>query len=158
MEQVSWYVAFAFTQELNVKDSSKKYRLPTEAEWEYACRAGTATPFWFDYDQLDVWHANMHTKKKQTSTVGKYPSNFFGIHDQHGQVWEWCQDWYAADYYQLFANQSAVDPTGPESGASRCLRGGSWDDAVYCRSASRLNDIPTSRNYFIGFRVLCEMW
>ncbi|MBL8890085.1 MAG: SUMF1/EgtB/PvdO family nonheme iron enzyme [Planctomycetaceae bacterium] len=167
VEQVSWHDAQEFLLALNRQESGKTYRLPTEAQWEYACRAGTTTPYWFG-NELNGRQANCNgnypygTSNKgpyleKTTPVGKYGANPFGIFDQHGNIWEWCQDWYDAGYYQQFARQVAVDPQGPASGSSRCLRGGSWNNrAVLCRSGFRVNHDPAAR-HSIGFRVLLEL-
>ena len=162
VEQVSWDDCQEFLTRLSQSHSMKgwRYRLPTEAEWEYACRAGTVTPFWFG-GELDGKQANCdgnhpyQTVKgpylQRTCTVGSYGANPFGLFDQHGNVREWCQDWHAV--YDASMNQ---DPTGPTSGSSRVLRGGSWYyNANRCRSAYRFNNVPSYRN--IGFRVLCEL-
>ena len=164
VEQVSWDDCQEFLVRMNKAHAIKgwQYRLPTEAEWEYACRAGTVGPFWFG-GELNGKQANCdgnhpyQTGKgpylQRTSVVGSYGANPFGLHDQHGQVWEWCQDWYGA--YDASVNQ---DPTGPSSGSSRVLRGGSWGShAVRCRSACRYNNVPSYRNGSIGFRLLCEL-
>jgi formylglycine-generating enzyme required for sulfatase activity len=174
VDSVSWDDAQAFLKRLNLADSGHQYRLPSEAEWEYACRAGTTTPFWFGTElngrqaNCDGNHPYGTTNKgpylDKTAPVGKYGTNPFGIYDQHGQVWEWCQDWFAEDYYQQFANQIAVDPNGPASGSSRCLRGGSWfyNFSFDCRSASRIADdtfdnYDTSNSDDVGFRVVCDL-
>ncbi|MBL8890260.1 MAG: SUMF1/EgtB/PvdO family nonheme iron enzyme, partial [Planctomycetaceae bacterium] len=164
VEQVSWDDAQEFLTALNRKESGKTYRLPTEAQWEYACRAGTTTPFSLG-KELNSRQANCDGNnpygtniKEKTTPVGEYGANPFGIFDQHGNVWEWCQDWYGSDYYQQFANQIAVDPTGPASGSSRCLRGGSWNYVTdSCRSGCRYYDGPSYRRYDVGFRVLLEL-
>ncbi len=179
---VSWDNTQEFMQELTSKESGyihflkslmgreigRKYRLPTEAEWEYACRAGTTTPFWFGTEH-NGRQANCNgsypygTSEKgpnlgRPSPVGQYAANPFGIYDQHGQVLEWCQDWYANEYYQQFANQMAVDPAGPASGASRSLRGGSWEfSSALCRSTCRSNIDPKLRLNSAGFRAVCDL-
>ena len=162
VEQVSWDDAQEFCRKLSQKEG-KTYRLPTEAEWEYACRAGTTTPFNFG-STLNGTEANCNgnypygtTTKgaylKRTTTVGSYRPNAFGLYDMHGNVFEWCSDWYDSAYYK---NSPADNPTGPDAGSDRVIRGGSWSfGAVCCRSADR--DIePPSRDYGVGFRVLRE--
>ncbi len=137
------------------------YRLPTEAEWEYACRAGTTTPFAFG-DSLSSRQANFNglfpfgNAEKgpflaRTSEVGSYRPNAWGLYDMHGNVWEWCSDWYDKDYYKV---SPEADPTGPPSGSVRVIRGGEWyGDGRDCRSAFRYADLPTGIFYVLGFRV-----
>ncbi len=137
------------------------YRLPTEAEWEFACRAGTDTQFstgvcldagteanyngGYPYDNcpsgsIEDW----------TVAVGSYPANAWGLQDMHGNLWEWCNDWYDYNY-----GGSQTDPTGPATGSGRVLRGGVWDAmALDCRSASRFGAGPVYTYYFTGFRVV----
>ncbi|MCL2155795.1 MAG: formylglycine-generating enzyme family protein [Leptospirales bacterium] len=131
------------------------YRLPTEAQWEYACRAGTTTE-WFhgnvetglgDY----AWYSSNSGSK--THEVGKKLPNAWGLYDMHGNVWEWCWDWYSSSYYDT--SSSLSDPVGPVSGSYRVLRGGYWSaDASYLRSASRSSGAPGSRSLYLGFRVV----
>ena len=128
-------------------------RLPTEAEWEYACRAGTTTEYSFgdDVDQLEQYAWYNKNSGGQTQPVGTKQPNPWGLHDMHGNVWEWCQDWFSEEYY---GQSPAVDPPGPDSGDGRVLRGGSWDyPADLCRSAFRYGWPPVLRNYIFGFRV-----
>ncbi len=160
VETVSYKDALEFCQKLSdlpaEKAAGRKYRLPTEAEWEYCCRAGTSTPFHFG-NELNGTQANCDgnnpygtTKKgpylEKTSPVGSYPANAWGLYDMHGNVWEWCQDWYG-DY----PKQSVTDPRGPEVGSGCVLRGGSWrDGAAFCRSAYRNWRDPSSRSDGFG--------
>jgi formylglycine-generating enzyme required for sulfatase activity len=135
------------------------YRLPTEAEWEYACRAGTRTPF-ATGACLSPAQANYDGGKPfpgcpsgrvrgRTRPVGKFAPNAWGLFDMHGNVWEWCWDWYGS-----YEEGRTTDPTGPPSGSKRVLRGGSWLKAAeFCRSANRSRYDPNSRTYDIGFRV-----
>jgi formylglycine-generating enzyme required for sulfatase activity len=160
VEKVSWDDAVEFCRILSAKEG-KTYRLPTEAEWEYACRAGTTTPFSFG-SSLNGRQANCNgnypygTEEKgpfvdDITPVGKYPSNAFGLYDMHGNAWQWCQDWYGLDYH---SNSPTDDPQGPTSGALRVFRGGCWyDSAVFCRSARRNGGGPASRFNDLGFRV-----
>ena len=138
------------------------YRLPTEAEWEYACRAGTTTAFSFG-DSLAATQANFDgnyqykvsgkgTYLERTQTVGSYTANRWGIFDMHGNVWEWCWDWYDFGYY---AKSPAVDPAGASSGDYRVGRGGSWIiHGRYLRSADRVIISPGSRDDYLGFRLV----
>src|SRR5262249_48760427 len=116
------------------------YRLPTEAEWEYACRAGTTTAFHFG-DSLSSDQANHSgTGKAWRTPVGSYPGNAFGLHDMHGKVWEWCADWHGA-----YPPHDVVDPQGPEDWR-RVVRGGSWISSPrFCSSAWRLDMSPDCR-------------
>ena len=168
VESVSWDDAQDFLGKLNASYgmSGIRYRLPSEAEWEYACRAGTTSPFSFggvlqgDQANCDGNYPYGTSSEgpylERTSAVGSYSSNGFGLYDMHGNVWEWCQDWYGKDYY---SSSPSEDPAGPSSGSSRVLRGGSWDRyAGHCRSALRSNLDPAGSNYGrYGFRVLCEL-
>jgi formylglycine-generating enzyme required for sulfatase activity len=162
VESVSWEEATEFCRKLGAREG-KPYRLPTEAEWEYACRAGTTTPFHFG-STLNGDNANVDgrypygtmTKGRyleRPTDVGSYRANAFGLHDMHGNVWEWCSDWYDEDYYSTSA-ASGPDPTGPSEGSYRVYRGGSWDDyAAGCRSAYRYGYAPTRRWDDLGFRL-----
>ena len=124
--------------------------LPTEAEWEYACRAGTATRYSFG-DEITPELANYSdTKTRETSEVRKFSANPWGLFDMHGNVWEWCFDWYDGRYY---AASATADPVGPPQGHYRVLRGGSWSlTARHARSACRSNYDPGDRLHFVGFR------
>jgi formylglycine-generating enzyme required for sulfatase activity len=167
VDSVTWDDAQEFLEKLRTMESGRNYRLPSEAEWEYACRAGTITPFWFGSD-LNGEQANCDgnypygtqekgTFQKKTTAVGKYAPNPFGLYDLHGNVLEWCQDFYDAEYYRQFVDKEAIDPRGPSSGSLHSLRGGSWRHfAIRCRSASR-HFGPGYRNDADGFRVLLEL-
>jgi formylglycine-generating enzyme required for sulfatase activity len=132
--------------------------LPTEAEWEYACRAGTTSRFSFgDGDSVlgdYAWFDGNADAAGQdyAHPAGQKKPNPWGLYDMHGNVWEWCSDWYGQDYY---SNSPDVDPNGPSSGEARCLRGGSWFvDAGYLRCSFRDADGPVLRSNSVGFRVV----
>ena len=151
---VSWDDAQAFCQWLSQRES-KQYRLPTEAQWEYACRAGTTTRFSSGDTAEDLKRvANFAAVDSYTAAVASRDANAFGLHDMHGNVAEWCSDGYAKDYY---ATTPADNPRGPEASEHRILRGGSWTHpAVRCRSSYRGFDSPHFRSGYVGFRVVCE--
>ena len=190
VERVSWFDALEFCNQLSRLDHFEPYykltdvvrdgetitsaaveiagghgyRLPTEAEWEFACRAGTVTPFHFG-GESNGNGANLQgitimggyggvikgPNLKRTTTVGSYPANAWGLFDMHGNVGEWCWDWYGKDFY---AAGPRDDPKGPEQGEQRSLRGGSWlVTEASCRSASRLGHAPSERKDYTGFRV-----
>jgi formylglycine-generating enzyme required for sulfatase activity len=150
---VSFNDAIAFCNWLSAKEK-REYHLPTEAQWEYACRAGTQTLYYHD-DDPESLHlvANVAAKGKKTFTepVGQYRLNAFGLHDMHGNVQEWCADVFSASYYK---QSPAVDPPGPGTGLQRVVRGGNFEIAPgYCRSANRIGRGPSGRHYALGFRV-----
>jgi formylglycine-generating enzyme required for sulfatase activity len=152
---VSWEDAVEFCRRLSElpaeKEAGHVYRLPTEAEWEYACRAGTTTNFGFgdDDSNLDDYAWFRENSAEKTHPVGGKKPNAWGLYGMHGNVGEWCQDW-KEDYPE----DAVTDPTGPASGLYRVIRGGSYlKPAEYCRSASRSGYKPSSRNYHHGFRV-----
>ena len=166
---ISWLDATAFCDWLSKKDAAT-YRLPTEAEWEYACRAETETVFyWGDHPNDGEGYLNgadlsgsldgtslsvsfsFHDGHVTTSPVGLFWANPWGLRDMHGNVYEWCQDWYGKDY-----NKTSLvdDPMGPDSGSYRVLRGGGWNSPPrICRSANREGATPVNRDIFLGFRV-----
>ncbi len=152
VETVSWDDCQEFLRKLRQRDK-RPYRLPTEAEWEYACRAGTSTPYYFG-QTLSHRQANFGKFRKgssplSTTPVGRYPPNAWGLYEMHGNVWEWCQDWFGE-----YPRKAVADPRGPEGGAERVLRGGSWNDtAEHCRSACRHKFEPAGRDHVVGFRV-----
>src|SRR5262249_17472667 len=131
----------------------QEYRLPTEAQWEYACRAGAAPkPFHFG-NSLARGQANFNQHLGRTEKVGQFPPNAFGLHDMHGNAWESCSDWYSEDFYGKGPHPH-VNPRGPEAGSGKVGRGGSWVHAPeHCRSASRSNLARAGRNSYLGFRV-----
>jgi len=157
VEKVSWEDAMAFCRKLNQMDSNKPrghvYSLPTEAQWEYACRAGTTTATAFG-DRLSSREANFKRgfsfgSAAKTTAVGSYRPNAWGFYDMHGNVWEWCHDWYG-DY----PGGRVTDPVGPSSVALRVRRGGSWNRfGLLCRSANRSGHYPGVRDITLGFRL-----
>jgi formylglycine-generating enzyme required for sulfatase activity len=150
---VSWDDTQAYCRWLS-QQTSQDYRLLTEAQWEYACRAGSEAAYCFGDDENQLrdhaWYGE-DWGKGSTHPVGEKQGNAWGLHDLHGNVWEWVGDWYASDYYRQSPSEN---PSGPESGSSRVIRGGSWyDDAEGCRSAYRYRRGPGSRGYDLGFRL-----
>src|SRR5919109_3308697 len=148
VEQVSWNSVQEFIARLNSLVPELKARLPTEAQWEYACRAGTTTPFSFGKNITPEQVNYKGLYRGKTVPVKSLPPNPWGLYEMHGNVWEWCQDWYG-DY----PAEPGVDPIGPSEGADRVLRGGSWNDfGRRVRSASRYGYGPGARYHGIGFR------
>jgi formylglycine-generating enzyme len=167
---VSWNDAVALCKWLSRKEEGKTYRLPTEAEWEYACRAGTTTRYYSGDDpetlakvgnvadatakvKFPDWKYTIKASDSYvfTSPVGSFQPNAFGLFDMHGNAWQWCADRYGEEYY---AKSPADDPTGPASGDDRILRGGSWNYRPFnSRSADRLRIRPDIRDIITGFRV-----
>jgi formylglycine-generating enzyme required for sulfatase activity len=173
VENISWFEAVEFCERLS-KHSGRRYRLPTEAEWEYACRAGSTTPFHCgetittdlaNYRGTDYQDPNWSgvygrgTKgiyREQTTPVDAFLPNAFGLYDLHGNVWEWCQDHWHHNYEGAPTDGSAW--LSDDKNANRSLRGGSWGDFPrYCRSATRDDLTPDYRTYRLGFRVVCEI-
>jgi formylglycine-generating enzyme required for sulfatase activity len=151
VENVSWNDAQGFIKKLNEIEGVDNYRLPTEAEWEYACRAETNTEFSFgdEASELGEYAWYIDNSGDRTHPVGTKKPNAWGLYDMHGNVIEWCQDWYA-DY----PSNSVTDPKGPSKGEYRVLRGGSWlINARRIRSADRFRNDPNYRYLGIGFRV-----
>ena len=162
VEKVSWNDVQDFIRKLNRMKEKRKYRLPTETEWEYACRAGTKTPF--SYGRcLSTDQANYHgdsplngcskgKDRKKTLPVGSLSPNAWGLYDMHGNVWEWCQD-----RYGKYPSNFVTDPEGPSSGSVRVTRGGSWlHDAGRCRSSNRSRTDPDDKFFDLGFRLACD--
>jgi formylglycine-generating enzyme required for sulfatase activity len=166
VEQVSWEEVQDFLKKLNAKYPGKNYRLPTEAEWEYAARGGgkavlfgngknIADPQEINFDASEAYketYSIVGEYRQRTVPVGSLSSpNALGLHDMSGNVWEWCSDWYASDYYK---KSPASNPTGPASGSLRVLRGGSWYDyPQFCRVAYRNYITPGYRSNVLGFRL-----
>ncbi|MFM8397484.1 MAG: formylglycine-generating enzyme family protein, partial [Pirellula sp.] len=183
VEQVSWEDAVEFCKKLSELPEEKKagrfYRLPTEAEWEYACRAGTKTAYSFGADQIalkdfdwfgdnsggtiinsdrireksrknfDIYLEKLLENGCKTHPVGTKKANPWGLYDMHGNVCEWCSDWYG-DY----PRQAITDPIGPKLGSIRVIRGGCWElVASICRSAGRYRFDPSNRSFILGFRL-----
>jgi formylglycine-generating enzyme required for sulfatase activity len=152
VETVSWDDVQEFIRRLNSREGGAMYRLPTEAEWEYAARAGTTTRWSFgdDASQLGRYAWYKSNAGGQTHPVGQLQPNPWGLYDMHGNVWEWVQDWYGK-----YTSGPAVDPAGPSSGSLRVFRGGSWYFAARgCRSADRGYVAPGLRDDIRGFRLL----
>jgi formylglycine-generating enzyme required for sulfatase activity len=176
VEQVSWEEAVEFCQRLSAK-TGRTYRLPSEAEWEYACRAGTQTPFYFGEtlgDELANYCAQDEksgdtlfkgaygrgiegTYRKETTEVGIFPPNNFGLHDMHGNVFEWCEDdWHDSYEGAVEDGRAWLEPNATDT--LKLLRGGCWyGDPRYCRSACRSGNARDGRYFYIGFRVCCVL-
>jgi formylglycine-generating enzyme required for sulfatase activity len=156
VEEVSWDDVTSFCEKLTELEreagrlpAGMAYQLPTEAEWEYACRAGTTTRFAFR-DELTEEDANFDENVDETTDVGKYPANAWGFHDMHGNVWEWTADWCGENY----PTGNVTNPTGSADGAARVARGGSWDNTANdARSAKRYGFEPAYSNSILGFRL-----
>ena len=152
---VSWNDAQEFIVRLNEREGGNRYRLPTEAEWEYAARAGTTTAYSFGDDRADLdrhaWVGG-DFNSGGTHPVGQKAPNPWGLYDVHGNAWEWVQDWFDPNYY---ASSAATDPTGPQQGTQRVVRGGSWHTtATSWRTAFRRDYEPDYRGISIGFRLV----
>jgi formylglycine-generating enzyme required for sulfatase activity len=159
VEQLSWDDCQDFSARLG-QVTGQRFRLPTEAEWEYACRAGTTTPFSFgatmstdqaNYNGNDIsGKGKKGVYRRRTTRVGSFPANAWGLFDMHGNLWEWCQDMHGW-YHQ----GSVKNPKGASTGIARVLRGGSWgNDPALCRSAFRYKEAPVQRHLSFGCRVV----
>ncbi len=159
VDHVSWHDVQEFIRRLNQREGTNEYRLPNEAEWEYAARAGTTTPFntgnCLSTDQANYDGSFPYTGcpsgvyRGETVPVASFAPSAWGLYDMHGNVWEWVQDWYGS-----YPTSAVTDPAGPSSGSVRVLRGGSWyGPAGLCRSAFRGRD-PGGRCSILGFRLV----
>jgi len=169
VERVSWHDAQDFITALNQQEGTTGYALPTEAQWEYAARAGSTTAFangqitetgsgydpvldsmgWYRYNS-HADHSTLFLSGRGTHPVAQKDPNAWGLYDMHGNVWEWIADWYGT-----YPSSAVTDPTGPSSGTYRVMRGGSWrNNARYCRSAYRDYSSPGRRYYACGFRLV----
>lgn len=169
VEQVTWKDAVEFCRKLTElpaeQKAGRRYRLPTEAEWQYACRAGTTTPF-SSGSGLGAADANINGNFPyggavrgpylgRTTRVGSYRPNAFGLFDMHGNVYEHCHDWYYRYYYR---DSGKTDPRGPEDGLDHVIMGGSWSsDALRCRSACRRSNVDDGTAPYFGFRIACDV-
>ena len=159
---MDWNDATAFCQKLTKREQNsasrfklkagEAYRLPTEAEWEYACRAGTKTAYSFGDDEKQLgqyaWFDGNTAGEQYAHAVGLKKPNLWGLYDMHGNVWEWCSDWHGSGL------SGGTDPAGPGGDSGRVNRGGSWwYYPGLCRSANRLNYVPSDRDHRLGFRV-----
>jgi formylglycine-generating enzyme required for sulfatase activity len=162
---VSWAEAMEFCRRLSLR-TGKHYTLPSEAQWEYACRAGTTTPFHFGETispELANFNGNYTYRegqkgvyREQTTNAGSFPANAWGLHDMHGNVWEWCADHWHGNYNKAPAGDRPWINKKAGDDSNRRLRGGSWSlNPGYCRSASRGNDHPDNQHNDVGFRVCC---
>jgi formylglycine-generating enzyme required for sulfatase activity len=177
VEQVSWYDAVEYCNQRSQREgltpaytrsgdkvtwnrSANGYRLPTEAEWEYACRAGTTTTFstgntittsQANYGWQNPYNGNSKgIDRRKTTPVGSFAPNPWGLYDMHGNLWEWCWDW-----YRSYSGDDQTNPVGPVAGSDRVRRGGSWyNDGGYLRSANRYGSNPSSRGNNLGFRLV----
>ena len=154
VERVSWNDVQEFIQKLNNKEETNKYRLPTEAEWEYAARADTESTYCFSSNikilSQYAWYRKNSAGK--THPIGQLKPNAWGLYDVHGNVHEWCQDWFDRNYYSQSPSNS---PLGPSSGLAKVLRGGDWgSENWYCRCASRSLSSPDRRSNRLGFRLV----
>jgi len=156
VEMISWEDCQGFLTKLKAKNGERggKFVLPTEAQWEYACRAGSTTRYCFGDDDSMLSQFGWHGKNSggRSHPVGTKKPNAWGLYDMHGNVWEYCQDWFSGSYY---ANSPTDDPTGPEKGDYRVMRGGSFHVTfpAFCRSAYRSSHVLNGKSYSQGFRL-----
>jgi formylglycine-generating enzyme required for sulfatase activity len=153
MYYVSWEEVQDFITKLNAQ-TGMQYRLPTEAEWEYAARGGAQSAGYKYSGSNDLGAVAWYSSNSSSTShvVGDKQENELGIHDMSGNVWEWCSDWYGA-----YSSSAQENPIGASSGSYRVLRGGGWiSGAVYSRVAARSSDMPGSRNSDLGFRLACS--
>ncbi|MDD2716660.1 MAG: SUMF1/EgtB/PvdO family nonheme iron enzyme [Candidatus Wallbacteria bacterium] len=151
VEQVSWDDCQSFISSLEVNGFGN-FRLPTEAEWEYSCRAGTSTAYYWgdNVDENCMWYYS--NSGQESHDVGTKQSNGWGLYDMLGNVWEWCNDWYGA-----YSSIATADPAGSSTGSNRVCRSGSWADAASnCRTAARYCSTPEARHYYFGLRVVAD--
>ncbi|MBF0451435.1 MAG: formylglycine-generating enzyme family protein [Candidatus Magnetomorum sp.] len=154
VEQVSYNDVHEFINQLNTLEKTKAYRLPYEAEWEYAVRAGSQTIYSFGNttNQLETAAWFRKNSAKSTHPVGKLAPNAWGLYDMHGNVHEWCEDWFDKKYYTVSPQKN---PTGPKKGLAKSLRGGDWgSEDWHCRAASRSLGSPDRRGNRLGFRLV----
>jgi formylglycine-generating enzyme required for sulfatase activity len=154
VDRVSWNDIQEFIQKLNAKDGGNYFRLPTEAEWEYAARAGSGSDYCYGDNTSSLveyaWFGNLGYKGSTHEVAQKQP-NDWGLYDMHGNVWEWVQDWYGPSYY---SDSPEKNPLGPETGKYRVYRGGSYiGKATNLRSAVRFSALPVTRTHDLGFRL-----
>ncbi len=158
VDRVSWNDVQEYIGRLNKKNGGDSFRLPTEAEWEYAARAGSDEDYSFGDDSNDLaqyaWFGNLGYKGSSHEVALKRP-NAWGLYDIHGNVWEWVQDWYDSNFYK---NSPEKNPVGPGNGKYRIYRGGSWvGKAANLRSSVRFSALPVTRTHDLGFRLVREV-
>jgi formylglycine-generating enzyme required for sulfatase activity len=153
VEEVSWDDCLRFLRRLNEKVGGGKFQFPTEAQWEHACRAGSTTKYCFGEDESGLGEYAWYDKNSsgKPHPVGEKKPNAWGLYDMHGNIWQWCADWYDSGYY---AHSSTDDPAGPAAGTARVSHGGSWfSPARSARSANHGRIEPEHRGSHLGFRV-----
>jgi len=150
VENVSWLEAQEFLRRLTQKQDGYRYRLPTEAEWEFAARAGSTRAYAGEADQMGWYQEN---SGEQTHPVGQKKPNAWGLYDMNGNVWEWTQDWFDETYYQ---RSPAADPQGPSSGRFHTIRGGAWVEPVENARVSKRDYFEDAADFHIGFRCVRE--